>query len=161
VGLEGRSPYTLSGGQQQRLALASILVMQPPVLVLDEPTAMLDPRGSQAVFNIIYQLTRAGTTVIIAEHHLEWIACHADRVIALSEGSVILDGIPEKVLSSPLLLQAGIGWLRYTRAAHLGQERGLWPATHALPVTLDQAAKGFQTTAFRTPAPEKKHADPG
>ena len=84
--LGDRSPYTLSGGQQQRLALASVLVLEPAVLLLDEPTAMLDPQGSQEVFEIILQLIRAGTTVVIAEHHLEWIARYADRVIALNEG---------------------------------------------------------------------------
>ena len=161
VGLGERSPYTLSGGQQQRLALASILAMQPAVLVLDEPTAMLDPQGSQAVFEIIFQLIRAGTTVIIAEHHLEWIASYADRVIALAEGSVFLDGMPGEVLSSTRMLQAGIGWLRYTRAAHLGQERGLWPANLALSVTLDQAVKGFQSARLNSPYQEQDHADPG
>ncbi len=160
AGLGERSPYTLSGGQQQRLALASILAMQPNVLVLDEPTAMLDPQGSQALFTIIYKLARAGTTVIIAEHHLEWIASFADRVIALAEGSLFLDGAPGEVLSSPRLLQAGIGWLRYTRAAHLGQDRGVWPVNRALPVTLNQAVKGFQTAQLYLPGQEQDHADP-
>jgi energy-coupling factor transporter ATP-binding protein EcfA2 len=161
AGLGDRSPYTLSGGQQQRLALASILAMQPTVLVLDEPTAMLDPQGGQAIFEIVFQLARSGTTVIIAEHHLEWIANYADRVIALADGSVFLDGAPKEVLASPTLLQAGIGWLRYTRAAHLGQRRGVWPADQALPVTLGQAVKGFQNVTSNSPSMERDHANPG
>ena len=112
-----RYPYSLSGGQQQRLALASILVLEPPVLLLDEPTAMLDPQGSQEFFEIIRNLAGTGTTVVIAEHRLEWIGQYADRVIALSQGKIILDGTPREVLGNPVLTQAGIGWLRYTQAA--------------------------------------------
>lgn len=155
-----RSPYTLSSGQQQRLALASILVLQPVVLLLDEPTAMLDPQGSQAVFEIVRTLVRAGTTVVIVEHHLEWIARYADRVAALADGEVILDGPPGEVLVSPLLRQAGIGWLRYTKAAHLGQERGLWPIEHPLPVTLEQAVRGFQNPGLGLSRQEDCDADP-
>jgi energy-coupling factor transport system ATP-binding protein len=142
--LANRSPFTLSGGQQQRLALASILVLEPLILVLDEPTAMLDPQGSLAIFEIVRKLVQKGTTVLMAGHQLEWIARSADRVIALAQGEVILDGAPADVLVSPLLIQSGIGWLRYTRVAHLADPLGLWPASHPLPVTLEQAGEGFQ-----------------
>jgi len=142
--LRDRSPYTLSGGQQQRLALAAVLALMPSVLLLDEPTAMLDPQGSQDVFEIIQKLVRAGTTVVIAEHHLEWIARYADRIIALAHGEVILDGAPGDVLVSSRIQEAGINWLRYTQAAYLGKSRGLWTANAALPITLEQALKGFQ-----------------
>jgi len=142
--MDKRSPYTLSGGQQQRLALASVLALKPSVLLLDEPTSMLDPQGSQDIFGIVQKLAQAGATVVIAEHRLEWVAQYAERVIALAEGEVILDGTPEDVLASPALLEAQIGWLRYTQAAHLGRERGLWPQGRALPVTLTQANQGFR-----------------
>jgi energy-coupling factor transport system ATP-binding protein len=122
---------------------------------------MLDPQGSQEVFEIIQRLTQAGTTVLIAEHRLEWIARYADRVIALSEGEVILDGAPGEVLVSPLLLHAGMGWLRYTRVAHLGLERGLWPIGHALPVTLEQAVTGFDQAGSTIPGQEQSNVDPG
>jgi len=158
--LSGRSPYTLSSGQQQRLALASILSLEPSVLLLDEPTAMLDPQGSQDVFEIIQRLVRAGTTVVIAEHHLEWIAQYADRAIALVDGEMILDGAPRDVLSSPVLLQAGIGWLRYTQAAKRGQAYGLWPTNYPLPVTLEQAVTGFQQAGLISSEPETNDADP-
>jgi energy-coupling factor transporter ATP-binding protein EcfA2 len=160
VGLEtfgGRSPYALSGGQQQRLALASILAMQPSILVLDEPTAMLDPQGSQEIIEIIQKMAQADTTVIIAEHQFEWVARYADRVIALANGEVILDGSPQTVLSSPALLASKIGWLRYTHAAHQASQRGGWPDKRPLPVTLEQAAEGFQSgQTFQ----EKQDADP-
>jgi energy-coupling factor transporter ATP-binding protein EcfA2 len=158
--LRDRSPYTLSGGQQQRLALASILAMEPPIFVLDEPSAMLDPQGSQNLFEIIQKMVRAGTTVVIAEHQLEWISRYANRVIALAHGEVILDGTPIEVMASPLLSQSGIGWLRYTQAAHLARERGLWPASLPLPVTLEQAGEGFRQAKQRNERQEQTGVDP-
>ena len=158
--LRNRSPYSLSGGEQQRLALAAMLVLEPPVLILDEPTAMLDPQSSWEVFKIILSLTQTGTTVIISEHHLEWIAEYADRVIVLDGGEIVLDGKPAEVLTSPALQEAGIGSLRYTQAAILGKIRGLWPETLPLPVTMQQAAAGFTRTSSPKPLEEINHANP-
>lgn len=152
-----RSPYSLSGGQLQRLALASILAMQPSVLILDEPVAMLDPQGSRAVFDIIQTLTQNGTTVLIAEHHLEWIGRFADRVIALANGEIVLDGAPQDVLASPRLPEIGVGWLRYTQAAWSGRTRSLWPVERPLPVTMEQAVMGFQPG--RAPGSKQELAD--
>lgn len=157
--LRNRSPYTLSGGQQQRLALAAMLVLEPPVLILDEPTAMLDPQSSWDVFKIVLSLTRKGTTVVIAEHLLEWIAEFADRVMVLDGGEMLLDGKPEIVLTSPILQEAGIGSLRYTQAGLLGKNRGLWPATSPLPVTLQQSATGFGLSSSTKPLREIDHAN--
>ena len=99
-GMEDRSPYALSGGQQQRLAIASVIVMRPRVLVVDEPTSQLDPVGSREVFELLDNLSRAGgTTVVLVEQKLEWIAVHADRVIALNAGQIIADGKPREVLA--------------------------------------------------------------
>ena len=88
--LADRSPYSLSGGQQQRVALTSILVMEPKVLVLDEPTSQMDPIGTREVFGVIRTMAERGMTVILAEHKVEWIAQFADRVIALHEGKIIV-----------------------------------------------------------------------
>src|SRR4030095_4274169 len=88
------SPYSLSGGQQQRVALTSILVMQPKVLVLDEPTSQMDPIGTREVFGVIRSMAERGMTVILVEHKVEWIARFADRVIALKDGKILLDGAP-------------------------------------------------------------------
>lgn len=140
--LAERSPYSLSGGQQQRVALTSILVMQPKVLVLDEPTSQMDPIGTREVFGVIHTLTEQGMTVILAEHKVEWIAEFADRVIALHEGQILLEGSPSQVLTSDLLLGKGFGMSRYTSAAREAKKLGLWKKEN-LPVTLDEAAKGF------------------
>ncbi len=141
--LADRSPYSLSGGQQQRVALTSILVMQPKVLVLDEPTSQMDPAGTREVFGLIRSLAERGMTVIMAEHKIEWVATFADRVLALYEGKIILDGKPRDVLTSEDLLGKGFGISRYTSVAREARQRGLWPEDRPLPVTLDEASAGF------------------
>lgn len=142
--LADRSPYALSGGQQQRVALTSILVMEPRVLVLDEPTSQLDPIGTRQVFRVIKEMSDQGMTVVLSEHKVEWIAEFADRVIALQEGKIILDGEPGQVLTSPLLQEGNFGLSRYTRVARKASRLGLWPEHTPLPVTLQEAKTGFQ-----------------
>ena len=141
--LADRSPYSLSGGQQQRVALASILVMQPKVLVLDEPTSQMDPIGTREVFGVIRTMAEEGMTVILVEHKVEWIANFADRVIALYEGQILLEGKPQEVLTSDLLTDKGFGISRYTSVARKAKTLGLWPRA-TLPVTLDEAVEGFK-----------------
>jgi energy-coupling factor transport system ATP-binding protein len=126
--LAERSPYSLSGGQQQRVALTSILVMQPKVLVLDEPTSQMDPIGTREVFGVI--------------RTMEWIAEFADRVVALHEGQILLEGKPQEVLSSELLINKGFGISRYTSVAREAKKQGFWKRD-SLPVTLDEAVEGF------------------
>lgn len=140
--LAERSPYSLSGGQQQRVALTSILVMQPKVLVLDEPTSQMDPIGTREVFGVIRTMAKQGMTVVLVEHKVEWIAQFADRVIALNEGQIILEGTPSEVLTSELLDEKGFGISRYTSVAREAKKIGLWKKEQ-LPVTLDEATEGF------------------
>jgi energy-coupling factor transporter ATP-binding protein EcfA2 len=151
--LADRSPFELSGGQQQRVALASILVMQPRVLLLDEPTSQLDPLGTKEVFAAIKALSRSGVTVVLVEHKPELIAEFADRVIVLHDGVVQMEGPPRAVLSHPGLQALGVSVSRYTRAAEAGLERGVWPADQPLPVTLDQAVAGFARSGLGPPVP--------
>lgn len=141
--LADRSPYSLSGGQQQRVALASILVMQPRVLVLDEPTSQMDPIGTREVFGAIRQMAEQGITVVMAEHKMEWVAQFADRVIALWEGKILLEGTSHQVLTDERLIEKGFGVSRYTTTARLAIPRGLWQKERPLPVTLEEAVAGF------------------
>ena len=141
--LAKRSPYSLSGGQQQRVALTSILVMQPKVLVLDEPTSQMDPIGTREVFQVIKTMSGEGMTVVMAEHKIEWVAQFADRVIALHQGEIIAQGSPREVLTSTKLPEVGAGVSRYTTTARAAEQQGLWPKSHPLPVTLDEAVEGF------------------
>jgi energy-coupling factor transporter ATP-binding protein EcfA2 len=142
--LAERSPLALSGGQMQRVAIASILAMQPRILVLDEPTSQLDPIGSREVFAAVRGLVAQGrTTVVMIEHKLEWVAVFADRVIALAAGEIVADGSSREVLTETAGISETIGQLRYTRAAIRGRGEGLWPPALPLPVTLAEAADGF------------------
>jgi energy-coupling factor transport system ATP-binding protein len=140
--LADRSPYSLSGGQQQRVALTSILVMRPRLLVLDEPTSQMDPIGTREVFGVVRKMAEEGMTVIMVEHKVEWIAHFADRVIALNEGQVLMEGKPNEVLTSDLLPEKGFGISRYTSVAREAQKQGVWKQKQ-LPVTLFEAAEGF------------------
>jgi len=141
--LRDRSPYALSGGQQQRLVLASTLAMRPPVLVLDEPTAQLDPPTIAYLANLLRDLARQGTTILFAEHRLEWTAELAERVLVLDAGALIDDGPPETVLANQALLDREIGWPRPTLIAARARTQGIWPATRALPVTLAALVAGL------------------
>ncbi len=142
--LADRSPYDLSGGEMQRLALACILVMEPGILVLDEPTAQLDPLGTRQMFAAIRSVaTERRCTVVVVEQKIEWLASFADRIIALREGTVALDGTPREVLTSPKLEEIGVAPLRYTTAARRARAEGLWSADLPLPATLDEAVMGF------------------
>ena len=97
----------LSGGQKQLLSLASVMAMQPEVLVLDEPTSNLDPIGTESVFMIIDELNKKeGMTIILVEHEIELMAQFVDRFIVLDEGQVILDGTPEEVYAREELLRS-------------------------------------------------------
>ncbi len=98
TGLEQRAPWQLSGGQQKRLAIASILAMQPPVLVLDEPMAGLDPAGRREVAAMLADLKQStGATVIVLEKDAEFAARWAERVVVLAQGQAALDGAPAEV----------------------------------------------------------------
>ena len=142
--LGDRSPYALSGGQQQRVALASILVLQPSILVLDEPTSQLDPIGTREVFQVIKDMSQQGITTIMAEHKIEWVAEFADQVVALADGEILALGSPTEVLTSPLLSEHGVGVSRYTATARHALRQNLWPARRPLPVKLDEAIEGFR-----------------
>ena len=93
------APHLLSGGQKQRIAIAGVLAMRPKVLVLDEPTAMLDPKGRAEVVKTVKRLNReTGMTVILITHHMDE-AAEADRVLVMDHGRIIMDGTPRDIFS--------------------------------------------------------------
>lgn len=98
------APHLLSGGQKQRVAIAGVIAMRPKCIVLDEPTAMLDPRGREEVMEIVSDLNRRlGITVILITHHMDE-AARAQRVVVLDRGEIAADGPPKKVFSQVELL---------------------------------------------------------
>ena len=99
------APHLLSGGQKQRVAIAGVLAMQPKTIVLDEPTAMLDPQGRHEVVSIVEKLSREqNITVVLITHHMDEAVC-ADRVIAMDDGKIIADGTPKEVFVQIELLK--------------------------------------------------------
>ncbi|MBR2666950.1 MAG: energy-coupling factor transporter ATPase [Oscillospiraceae bacterium] len=103
------APYLLSGGQKQRLAIAGVLAMQPDCIVLDEPTAMLDPIGRREVLETVHSINRQrGVTVVLITHHMDE-ALDADRVIVMGQGTILADGTPSEIfLQVELLREAGL-----------------------------------------------------
>ena len=92
------APHQLSGGQKQRVAIAGIIAMQPRCILLDEPTAMLDPRGRAQVMKTIRNLRDAGISIVSITHYMEE-AAHADRILVMSRGRIVMEGTPEQVFS--------------------------------------------------------------
>jgi energy-coupling factor transporter ATP-binding protein EcfA2 len=141
TGLERREPATLSGGQKQRLAIASVLSLQPSMIVMDEPTTDLDPLGKEGVFAVSRRLRAQGLTMVIAEHETEEAAV-ADRVVVLNEGRVVADGPPAEVLiRTDWLEQLGVQPLG---AAQLTAHLGLPPALSVETATESLAGAGYR-----------------
>ena len=122
--LRDRNPYDLSGGQKQRVALASIIAMDPDILVIDEPTSQLDPKGTEDIFKIINLMANEGKTIILVEHKLELIAEYAQNILVLDEGEIILSGKAEEVLNNKILLEKEIGMTQYSMLAYELEKAG-------------------------------------
>jgi energy-coupling factor transporter ATP-binding protein EcfA2 len=109
--LRERSPHEMSGGQQQRVAIASVLAMQPEIIVLDEPTSFLDPLSAAKIFEVIHNFNKElGITVVLVEHRLDLTAKFADHIVIMDEGKIRFDGATRVVLSNeePRLIGVGI-----------------------------------------------------
>lgn len=126
--LRDRAIASLSGGQKQKVAVASILALRPKVLVLDEPTAELDPASSQAVFELLRRYAREhGTTVIVVEQKIALLSEYADRLVIVKEGQLLFDDSPAAVLEhAEELLAEGINCPRSTSLANRLRKLGLY-----------------------------------
>lgn len=92
-----RSPFELSGGEKRRVAIAGIIALDPDILVLDEPTAGLDPRGSEIILGLVEKLHQEGKTIILVTHDMNIVLNHSDHVIVLNEGDVAFEGTPSEL----------------------------------------------------------------
>ena len=122
-----KSPFELSGGQKRRVAIAGVIAMEPKVLVLDEPTAGLDPQGRDAILAQIQAYHRAkGAAVVLVSHSMEEIARNVDRIVVLSGGKVYMEGTPEKVFArAHELEQVGLDVPQVTKIAAALRVRGM------------------------------------
>ncbi|MDD2979613.1 MAG: ATP-binding cassette domain-containing protein [Hespellia sp.] len=140
-----RNPFDLSGGQMQRMAIASIIAMNPEIIILDEPTSQLDPQGSEEVFKAVQRLSQKGITIIMVEHKMEKIAAYSDRVMLLDEGKMIDFDTPQKIFSRDDLLEHGVLPPAFTRIGR-GLDRKN-AATGEYPVTLKEAKEALEGMA--------------
>ncbi len=143
-----RNPFDLSGGQMQRVAIASVLVMRPDVMILDEPTSQLDPEGSDEVFRAVETLTHSGITILMIEQKIEKLAAYCDRILLMHKGKQIAYDTPGKVFSMPDLNDYGIQAPAFTRICKARQVK-LSDGTY--PVTVEEAAGVLEKNSLPVP----------
>lgn len=137
-----RSPYHLSGGQQQRLAVASILALQPRVIILDESTSQLDPIGRDEVFRLVRELHRQGKTIIMVDHNIEMLAEYADKILVLHEGELVAYDESHKVFTNKELLNRHSVRVPQVTDAALGLKE-TYTGNSGTPITLKEAEEYF------------------
>jgi len=138
-----RDPQSLSGGEKQLIAIASVLTMKPRVLLLDEPTSMLDHKGTRLVLETVEQLKREhGLTIIAAEHRVEWAVEVADTVAVMSDGSIVMEGSPEEVFGQ--VEEVERYGVRPPGAAEVAYELRKWGFEVRVPVRLKVAYEVFK-----------------
>jgi cobalt/nickel transport system ATP-binding protein len=138
-----KPPHFLSLGQKKRVALAGVLAMQPEVIVMDEPTANLDPRATSEILHLLLQLNKqAGITLILATHDVDMVPLFANRLYILNKGKIVSEGTPKENFSNTELIRNAN--LRSPRIAHLFEvlkkENNL-PINDLLPLTISEARK--------------------
>lgn len=131
-----QSPFDLSGGQKRRVAIAGVLAMKPEVLILDEPTAGLDPAGRDEILDLVARMHRErGITILLVSHSMEDVAKYVERIIVMNQGSVMFDGSPREVFCHYKELEAvGLAAPQVTYLMHELKERGLNVDTEATTV---------------------------
>lgn len=143
-GLLMKNPFELSGGQQQRVALASVLVLDPEILIIDEPTSQLDPEGTESIFKIIRTLKEEGKTILLVEHKIDLLAEYADEVIVLENGKNIINGPVHEVLTQRNLEEHGIQLPQISVIFDELRKKGI--DYGKIPITYDEARKLLMST---------------
>ena len=138
--LRERSPHEISGGQQQRVAIASVLAMEPEIIVLDEPTSFLDPLSAEKIFEVINDLNKKqGITVILVEHRLDLTAKYTNHLIVMDEGKVRFEGNPREILSADETRLIGVGIPKATLLYQMLKKEGL-SLTGTTPLSSEELA---------------------
>ena len=130
--LAERDPARLSGGQQQLVAIAGLLALRPRHLVLDEPTAQLDPAGTTLVADALASIAHDGASICIVEQKTDLLAALADRVLVIADGRIAFEGSSGKVLADPRLRELGVAEPAAVRIGRLGREARLPAAASSL-----------------------------
>ena len=157
--LKNNLVWALSGGQTQKLGLAAVIAMQTPLVVLDEPTANLDPATTHSVHELILRLRDEGRTVILVTKDLDEFMAEADNMILLAEGRVIAQGDPRQVAAEhgEKMLELGV-WLPETTEIGL-RLKAMGKPLQQIPITVDEAVEAFAGSCFNTPKRTDKPAN--
>lgn len=141
--LQDKNPNELSGGQSQRVAIASIIVMNPKVLIFDEPTSQLDPLGTEEIFDILKLLKSQNKTIILVEHKIDLIAEYADRVVVMDDGQIIFNGETHEILSDRKIEEHNVSMPIVSKLAYkLNEEKpGFFKN---IPITLYECKKELE-----------------
>ncbi|MFJ7972122.1 energy-coupling factor ABC transporter ATP-binding protein [Psychrobacillus sp. NPDC096389] len=142
--LRDKNPFELSGGQRQRVALASIIVMDPEILVIDEPTSQLDPIGTQQIFEIIRLMKERGKTIVLVEHKMDLIAEYADDLLVMHKGELVMQGPVREVFADPEFEKYQIQYPHVTEIALQLQKSGI-PLSF-LPIRDEELADALNRT---------------
>ena len=135
--LRDQNPFDLSGGQMRRVAIAGILAMQPDILVLDEPTAGLDPQGRKELMSLFKQLHLSGITIVLVTHLMDDVADYATAVNVMEKGRLVLSGTPKDVFQKVAFLkEKQLGVPKITEFALQLQEKGY--SFESLPITIEE-----------------------
>lgn len=139
-----RDPQTLSGGELQKVSLGAVLVMEPEILVLDEPLTYLDPAAAEQIEKLFLQLNRSGCTIVITQNEFNTFTSCLDMVVLLNRGRPIAVDKPSNVLNFGKLEKFGVTPPAFHASARMAKEQALWPANSPLPTTLAEALAGFK-----------------
>ena len=139
------SPHTLSGGQKRRVAIAGVLAMEPEILVLDEPTAGLDPKGRDEILGLLQKLHQEQkTTIVLVSHSMEDVARYAGRVLVMNQGKLVLDGTPQSIFQyDEELSQIGLDVPQSVKVLRMLQRSGAKVDCHA--ITPEEAVEEIVT----------------
>lgn len=136
------NPTELSGGQRQRVAFASIIVMDPDILVIDEPTSQLDPEGSRRIFDIIETLKKRNKTIVLVEHKINMIAMYCDEVLVMKDGKLVRSGSAQEVLSDVSLPSLGVKLPEAAQLAYDLADKGM--PLQGIPITDEACCRMIQ-----------------
>ncbi|WP_088052562.1 energy-coupling factor ABC transporter ATP-binding protein [Virgibacillus dakarensis] len=142
--LADKNPFELSGGQKQRVAIASMIALDPEIIILDEPTSQLDPKSSEDIFKILHLLKDQGKTILLVEHKVDLLAEYCDETLLMNKGELVMTGPVKEILSNPMVLQYG-GQLPQVALYYIKKAKDTnMKTTNLIPLTVKEVYEGLQ-----------------